>query len=65
MAHASVGVDTNRGEKFGKCTNTLFDLKTNLGWNRDLAKYLKTKNEFINKIKGKKAWIHLFAYSAL
>jgi hypothetical protein len=34
-----------------------FDLKTNLGWNRDLAIYLKTKNEFINKIKGKKAWI--------
>ncbi|MCD0467165.1 hypothetical protein [Flavobacterium sp. ENC] len=35
-----------------------FDLKTNLGWNRDLASYLKTKNEFINKIKGKNAWIH-------
>lgn len=35
-----------------------FDLKTNLGWNRDLAIYLKTKNEFIDKIKGKKAWIH-------
>jgi len=35
-----------------------FDLKTNLGWNRDLASYLKSKNEFINKIKGKKAWIH-------
>lgn len=35
-----------------------FDLKTNLGWNRDLASYLKSKNEFINKIKGKAAWIH-------
>lgn len=35
-----------------------FDLKTNLGWNRDLAFYLKTKNDFINKIKGRKAWIH-------
>lgn len=35
-----------------------FDLKTNLGWNRDLAAYLKTKNDFINKIKGRKAWIH-------
>ena len=35
-----------------------FDLKTNLGWNRDLATYLKTKNDFINKIKGKEAWIH-------
>lgn len=35
-----------------------FDLKTNLGWNRDLAAYLKTKNDFINKIKGHKAWIH-------
>ncbi|WP_329806401.1 hypothetical protein [Flavobacterium facile] len=35
-----------------------FDLKTNLGWNRDLATYLKNKNEFINKIKGRKAWIH-------
>ena len=35
-----------------------FDLKTNLGWNRDLAAYLKTKNDFINIIKGRKAWIH-------
>ena len=35
-----------------------FDLKTNLGWNRDLATYLKIKNDFINKIKGRKAWIH-------
>lgn len=35
-----------------------FDLKTNLGWNRDLQLYLKQKNDFINKIKGKKAWIH-------
>ncbi len=35
-----------------------FDLKTNLGWNRDLALYLKNKNEFIDKIKARKAWIH-------
>lgn len=35
-----------------------FDLKTNLGWNRNLTSYLKIKNEFINKIKGRNAWIH-------
>src|SRR5690606_2650243 len=35
-----------------------FDLKTNLGWNRDLRDYLKKKNEFINKIRGRNAWIH-------
>lgn len=35
-----------------------FDLKTNLGWNRDLTKYLKQKNEFISKIRGRKAWIY-------
>lgn len=35
-----------------------YDLKTNLGWNRDLTNYLKKKDDFIQKIKGKKAWIH-------
>lgn len=34
-----------------------YDLKTNLGWKRDLTKYLKEKNDFIEKIKGRKAWI--------
>lgn len=35
-----------------------FDLKTNLGWNRDLKKYLTKKDELIRKIKGRKGWIH-------
>ena len=35
-----------------------FDLKTNLGWNRDLEKYLTKKNELIRKIKGRNGWIH-------
>lgn len=34
-----------------------FDLKTNLGWNRELEKYLNAKDKFIESIKGKKAWI--------
>ncbi len=34
-----------------------FDLKTNMGWNRNFAEYLRDKNNFIEKIKGKKAWI--------
>jgi hypothetical protein len=34
-----------------------FDLKTNLGWNRDFVRYLEIKNDFIETIKGKKAWI--------
>ena len=35
-----------------------YDLKTNLGWNRDLEKYLKEKNDLIQRIQGKEAWIH-------
>jgi len=35
-----------------------FDLKTNLGWNRDLEKYLTKKNELISKIKGRNGWIY-------
>lgn len=35
-----------------------YDLKTNLGWNRELEKYLKEKNELIRKIKGRKGWIY-------
>jgi hypothetical protein len=35
-----------------------YDLKTNLGWNRDLEKYLKQKNELIERIKGRNGWIH-------
>ncbi len=35
-----------------------FDLKTNLGWNRNLEKYLRKKNELISKIKGRNGWIH-------
>jgi len=38
--------------------NEYFDLKTNLGWNRDLEKYLAKKNELIRNIKGKNGWIH-------
>jgi len=34
-----------------------YDLKTNLGWNRDLEKYLRNKNELIEKIRGKEGWI--------
>ncbi|MDM1402192.1 hypothetical protein HX033_16095 [Myroides odoratimimus] len=35
-----------------------YDLKTNLGWNRDIEKYIKKKSEFISKIRGRKGWIH-------
>lgn len=35
-----------------------FDLKTNLGWSRDLKEYLTKKDELINKINGKDGWIH-------
>jgi hypothetical protein len=35
-----------------------FDLKTNMGWNRHFEKYLKEKNDFIERLKGEKAWIH-------
>lgn len=35
-----------------------FDVKTNLGWNRDLKQYLIEKNELIEKIKGKNGWIY-------
>lgn len=41
--------------------NTLthyFDLKTNMGWNRDFVAYLEQKNHFIDTLRGKKAWIH-------
>lgn len=34
-----------------------FDIKTNLGWNRDIDNYVKKKNDFITKIKGRKGWI--------
>ena len=33
-----------------------FDLKTNLGWNRNLEKYLIDRDKFIGKIKGRKPW---------
>jgi len=35
-----------------------FDLKTNMGWNRDFGEYLQNKNDFIEKLKGRDAWIH-------
>jgi len=35
-----------------------FDVKTNMGWNRDFVPYLEEKNKFIEEIKGKKAWIN-------
>lgn len=34
-----------------------FDLKSNLGWNRDAQEYLTNKDAFIKKIKGRPAWI--------
>jgi hypothetical protein len=40
--------------------NTLthyFDLKTNMGWNREFITYLEEKNQFIESLRGKKAWI--------
>lgn len=33
------------------------DLKTNLGWTRDLEEFMLQKEEFINKIKGQYAWV--------
>ncbi len=35
-----------------------YDLKTNLGWNRDLENYIKKKNEFVSKIQSRNGWIH-------
>lgn len=35
-----------------------YDLKTNLGWNRDIENYIKKKSEFISKIRGRNGWIH-------
>jgi len=35
-----------------------YDLKTNLGWNRDIEMYIKQKNDFISKIRGRKGWIY-------
>lgn len=34
-----------------------FDVKTNLGWNRNAENYLVEKNIFIQKLKGNRAWI--------
>ena len=34
-----------------------YDLKTNLGWNRELKEYLIKKNNLIERIKGKKGWV--------
>lgn len=34
-----------------------FDLKSNLGWNRDAEAYLLKKDAMIRKLKGKRAWI--------
>ena len=34
-----------------------FDLKSNLGWNRNAEEYLRNKNEFIENLRGEKAWI--------
>lgn len=35
-----------------------YDVKTNLGWNRDIEKYIREKDMFIQKIKGREGWIH-------
>jgi hypothetical protein len=34
-----------------------FDLKTNLGWNREFEEYLKQKDDFVKRLRGKVAWI--------
>jgi hypothetical protein len=34
-----------------------FDLKSNLGWNRNSKAYMIDKEAFIEKLKGQKAWI--------
>lgn len=34
-----------------------FDLKSNLGWNRNAENYMLDKNRFIEKLKGQNAWI--------
>lgn len=34
-----------------------FDLKSNLGWNRDARHYLEQKNDLIKNLRGKEAWI--------
>lgn len=35
-----------------------FDLKTNLGWNRDFIGYLHGKNEFMRQLKGSHPWVN-------
>ena len=42
----------------GEYMTHYFDVKTNLGWNRDIETYLKEKNEFVKSIRGKNGWIH-------
>lgn len=42
-----------------------YDVKTNLGWKRDLTEYLKEKNVLIDKIKGRKAWIRFSKYNTM
>ncbi len=34
-----------------------FDVKTNLGWNRNIENYIREKNKFIDSIKDRKGWI--------
>jgi hypothetical protein len=34
-----------------------FDLKSNLGWNRNAENYMLDKDRFIEKLKGQSAWI--------
>ena len=34
-----------------------FDLKTNMGWNRDFIEYLKTKDDWIKSLRGRESWI--------
>ncbi|NVO21236.1 MAG: hypothetical protein HXX13_16155 [Bacteroidetes bacterium] len=41
-----------------QCLTHYYDLKTNLGWNRELDKYLRQKDAFIQKIKGRKGWVY-------
>ncbi len=34
-----------------------FDLKTNMGWNREFEDYLQKKDDFVKSLRGRTAWI--------
>jgi hypothetical protein len=37
-----------------------FDVKTNMGWNRNFGNYLQEKDNFISNLQGQDAWINNF-----